>query len=92
MGMGLFLVVIIMMTVLVLLTFITYNSLRQGLTILLLIIFMVSLSIYDNTIKKVLPKYKINDKVQLPDNTWGNIDSVAYKIEGVWYNQKVLKD
>lgn len=90
--MGLFLVVIIMMTVLVLLTFITYNSLRQGLTILLLIIFMVSLSIYDNTIKKVLPKYKINDKVQLPDNTWGNIDSVAYKIEGVWYNQKVLKD
>jgi hypothetical protein len=38
------------------------------------------------------PKYRINDKVQLPDNTWGNIDSVAYKIEGVWYNQKLLKD
>jgi hypothetical protein len=92
MGIGLFFVVIAMIAVLSLLTFIENEGLSQFISFILSIIFMVSLSTYGSLIQKKLPKYHINDKVILPDNTWGNIDSVAYKIEGVWYNQKVLKD
>ena len=92
MGIGLFITVLIMLIVLFILTFIEDDGRRQVISSLLTIIFMVFLYIYDNSIGNQLPKYHINDKVQLPDNTWGNIDSVAYKVEGVWYNQEVLKD
>lgn len=93
MGIGLFFTVFIMLSVLLLLTFIIEDDEgRQAISIFLIIVFMVCLSIYENSIENQLPKYHINDKVLLPDDTWGNIDSVAYKVEGVWYNQEILKD
>lgn len=37
------------------------------------------------------PKYIIKENVQLPDSSYGKIDSVYYKIEGTIYNQSQLK-
>ena len=92
MGEGLFFTVTIMLVILFSLNLIENDGLRQFISFSLILIFLLSLGIYVVSTKKELPKYHINDKVLLPDNTWGNIDSVAYKVEGVWYNQEILKD
>lgn len=92
MGEGLFFTVTIMLVILFSLNLIENDGLRQFILFSLTLIFLISLSIYVGSTGKELPKYHINDKVLLPDTTWGNIDSVAYKVEGVWYNQEILKD
>lgn len=92
MGTGLFWLIILITVVFYCLTFISNNSIRQGVSFSLAFIFLISLGTYVGSTRKELPKYHINDKVLLPDDTWGNIDSVAYKVEGVWYNQEILKD
>jgi hypothetical protein len=65
---------------------------RRVLTGVISLIYIMGFGLYLDTNIDKTPKYQINDKVLLPNNTWGNVDSVAYKIEGVWYNQKLLKD
>lgn len=92
MGEGLFWLIALIVVVFSCLTFIYEEGMRKGLSLLLALIFLLSLGIYVGSTGKELPKYHINDKVLLPDTTWGNIDSVAYKVEGVWYNQEILKD
>lgn len=92
MGESLFLTLSLTGIIFFFLTWINNNITRQVISFLILIVFITTLGIYSNAINKITPKYRINDKVLLPNNTWGNVDSVAYKIEGVWYNQKVLKD
>lgn len=92
MGEALFLTLSLTGIIFFFLTWINNNIARQVISFLFLIVFTSTLGIYSNAINKITPKYRINDKVLLPNNTWGNVDSVAYKIEGVWYNQKLLKD
>lgn len=72
-----------------LLSFIEHYGFRVMIVLILLLAYYANSINYINNPNK--PKYYINDKVMLPDSTYGKIDSVAYKIEGNWYNQKVLK-